>query len=88
MRRALIFNYNSRFAVDVVNAIHAYNLLRPRRAFLVDVYNAEQCFSELQRLPADVIIHSGGDGRPVREDALNTPKLYICHSQEGQNGRW
>lgn len=82
MRRVVVFNYNSRFALDIVNTIHAYNLIRPRRAFLVDVYRADESFSELQRFPADIIIHSGGDGAPVKEDAIDTPKLYICYSHQ------
>jgi len=82
MGRALVFNYNSRFASNIVEAIHAYNVLRPRKRFFVDVYRAEECISELQKFPADVIIHSGGDGKPVKEDAADTPKLYICHSHQ------
>lgn len=82
MKKAVVFNYNSRFASDIIDIIHAYNLLRPGKAFLVDMYRAEECLSELQSFPADVIIHSGGDGAPLREDAADTPKLYICHSHQ------
>ena len=82
MARALVFNYNSIFARNIVDTIHAYNLLRPKKCFMVDMYRADDCISEMQKFPADIIIHSGGDGRPVREDAADTPKLYICHSHQ------
>ena len=82
MGRALVFNYNSRFAAHIVQAIHAYNLLYPKRAFFVDMYRADECGCESEKLPADVIIHSGGDGRPVKEDVTDTSKIYICHSHQ------
>ena len=86
MRRAVIFNYNSIFAINIVTTIEAYNLLHPKEAFLVDMYRAEKHLSELQTGPADIIIHSGGDGIPVREDVMDTPKLYICHSHQWKAG--
>lgn len=82
MRKAAIFNYNSIFAGDIVKAIHMYSLLRRRKAFSIDMYRAEKYLSESQIGSADIIIHSGGDGRPVKEDAANTPKLYICYSHQ------
>ena len=82
MRRAVIFDYSSIFLEHIVNTMYVYNLIRPKKAFSVDVYRAEECRFESLRGPADVIIHSGGNGIPVKEDVLNTPKLYICYSHQ------
>lgn len=82
MRRAVIFNYDSIFAGNILDVIRAYNLIRPRRAFSVDMYKAGECRFESLKGPADVIIHTGGDGIPVIEDITDTPKLYICYSHE------
>jgi GMP synthase-like glutamine amidotransferase len=82
LRRAVIFNYNSRFADDIIRSIRIYNLLHPKKMFSIDVYRTGECRRESEAGPADVIIHSGGDGKPVIEDVLNIPKLYICYSHQ------
>jgi GMP synthase-like glutamine amidotransferase len=82
LRRAVIFNYDSIFAKDIENTISRYNLSHAGRGFTVNVCRAREYASESIAGPADVIIHSGGDGRVVREDTNGVPKFYICHSHE------
>ena len=82
MRRAVIFNYDSKFSGDIIKTLEAYNLLRRGNAFSVNMYRAKDCPSESVTGPIDVIVHSGGNGRPVKEDVTDVPKLYICHSHQ------
>jgi anthranilate/para-aminobenzoate synthase component II len=82
MRRAVIFDYNSRFCADIVKTIVRYNSKFSDSGFSIDVYNFAELASESLAGPADVIIHSGGDGEPVVEDAAGAPRLYICHSHQ------
>jgi anthranilate/para-aminobenzoate synthase component II len=82
VRRVVIFDYNSRFCGDIVKTIRDYNTRCPDKAFLIDIFRAEEAPLESQAGPTDIIIHSGGDGEPVGEDVENIPKLYICHSHQ------
>jgi anthranilate/para-aminobenzoate synthase component II len=82
LRRAVIFNYNSKFADDIVKSFHVYNLLRPKKAFSIDMYSADKYTSEAEIGSADAIVHSGGDGKPVIENMKDVPRLYICFSHE------
>jgi GMP synthase-like glutamine amidotransferase len=82
MRRAVVFNYESIFAPDIERSIRRFNASAESGAFAVDMYRARDCSRESLAGPADVIIHSGGDGTPVTEDAADTPRLYICHSHQ------
>ena len=82
VRRAVVFNYKSHFFPNIIKAINRYNSLFPDRAFTVDSYDASKVSSESSAGRADLIMHSGGDGRPVREDTAGIPKFYICHSHQ------
>ncbi len=82
MRRVVVFNYNSKFAPYFGETIARYNESRPGNRFVMDMYLFDRVESESDAGPADVIIHSGGDGRPVRENVHSVPKIYICHSHE------
>jgi anthranilate/para-aminobenzoate synthase component II len=82
MKKILIFNYDSRFCGDIERSIQEYNAMFPDKAFLVEVCRASGCPFESLAGPADVIIHSGGDGEPVIEDIKDVPRLYICHSHQ------
>lgn len=82
MRKIVIFDYDSRFRGDIERSIREYNAMFPERALLVEVCRASDCPFESLAGPADVIIHSGGDGEPVIEDVSDVPKLYICHSHQ------
>ena len=82
MRRVAIFNYDSIFAEDIRKVILHYNRLHPEDTFWIDIYRSCDCLCESTAGPADLIIHSGGDGIPVKEDATGVPKLYICHSHQ------
>ena len=82
MRRVVIFNYNSRFSVDLMRMVGNYNLSFPGRHFDLGFYKYDSVVSESDAGKADGIIHSGGDGRPVKEDVTGIPKLYICYSHQ------
>jgi anthranilate/para-aminobenzoate synthase component II len=82
MRRVVIFNYSSKFAGDILRVLSQYNYSNPENSFKVDFYHFDKYESESEVGAADVIIHSGGDGRPVCEDITGVPKVYICHSHE------
>ena len=82
MRRVAIFNYNSQFAEDIESTIRGYNILFPEKAFSIDMHESERYPLESLAGPVDMIIHTGGDGRPVKEDLTDIPKLYICHSHQ------
>lgn len=82
VRRAVVFNYNSHFSPDIAKTIQRYNDLFPEKALSLDMYDASSISCESSVGSADAIIHSGGDGTPVREDAEGVPKLYICHSHQ------
>ena len=82
MRRVVVFDYNSRFCDDIVRMVERYNSKFSDKLFLIDVYKSMEYSFESLVGRADVIIHSGGDGEPVREDVHNIPKLYICHSHQ------
>jgi GMP synthase-like glutamine amidotransferase len=82
MKKVAIFNYNSKFAQDITRTIRAYNLSRPLRPFDVNMFNFEDIRTESEAGTVDLIIHSGGDGRPVKEDTTGVPRLYICFSHE------
>lgn len=91
MKRVAIFNYDSIFSEDIKRIILRYNRLHPKNEFWICVYRSCDCLCESQAEPADFIIHSGGDGIPVKEDTTGIPKLYICHSHqwkaEAEGGR-
>jgi len=82
LKRVVIFDYNSVFSKDIKEAIFKFNLLFPQRQYQVDIYRAEDYPYELLVGEADMIIHSGGDGLPVKEDMVGIPKLYICYSHQ------
>ena len=82
MRRAVIFNYDSLFIHGIERCIRRYNSLKPDKAFSIHMFKFEKCLSESLAGPADVIIHSGGDGTLIQEDVKDVPKLYICYSHE------
>jgi len=82
MSRVVVFNYNSRFIENILTAVQRYNDLFPEKAFTVDMYKASECPFESLAGQTNAIIHSGGDGEPVREDNESVPKLYICHSHQ------
>ncbi len=82
MRRVIIFNYRSIFSEDIKRTILNYNHLHPEDKFRIDVYPAQDCLCESGAGQTDFIIHSGGDGRPVKEDAAGVFKLYICYSHQ------
>ena len=46
------------------------------------MYQAEKYPFESSAGSADIIIHSGGDGTPVKENVTGIPKLYICYSHQ------
>ena len=82
MRKVVIFNYDSKFAERIAETVRRFN-------FSVDMRRAVECPTETVAGSADIIIHSGGDGTPVKEDMAGAPKLYICHSHQWkarQNG--
>ena len=82
MKRAVVFNYNSRFVQDIEKVLRQYNSVNPDMAFLVDMFRFDNYSAESLAGRADVIIHSGGDGIPTKEDVKDIPKLYICFSHE------
>ena len=82
LRTAVIFNYNSKFISHIVKTINRYNFLYPKKAFSIYVCDAKDFSKESLAGPADIIIHSGGDGRPVIEDVKGVPRFYICHSHQ------
>ncbi|MGB2630906.1 MAG: hypothetical protein WBD24_06950 [Candidatus Omnitrophota bacterium] len=82
MKRAVIFNYNSKFAKDIEKTLLGYNLLHPADPFEIDIYPYKEFERESDIGHADVIIHSGGKGRPVKDDIAGVPRIYICHSHE------
>lgn len=81
MRRALVFNYNSLFVRDIERTINNFSLLNPEKAFQADILSACEYRVESMAGQSNVILHSGGDGIPVKEDAA-VPKIYICHSHQ------
>jgi len=81
LRRAVIFNYNSLFAKDIERTIKNYNFLNPERALQAEILEAGKYPIESMAGQSDVILHSGGDGNPIKED-ISVPKLYICHSHQ------
>jgi GMP synthase-like glutamine amidotransferase len=82
MKRVVIFNYNSKFARDIQQIVLTYNPSHAANDFAMDMYPYRDIEVESEAGPADVIIHSGGKGRPVKEDIYGVPKIYICHSHE------
>lgn len=82
MRRAAIFDYKSIFARDILRAIEMYNSLDPKEPLSDNIFSAEKYHRESLAGPTDIIIHSGGNGRPVIEDVENIPRLYICYSHQ------
>ena len=76
-KTAAIINYNSLFASDLEKISKKYNILNPENAYHVDIYNADDVFSESEIGHYDVILHSGGDGRPVKDDLLKIQRLYM-----------
>lgn len=81
-RRIVIFDYDSKYTPDIVRAVQRFNLVHPEDALIIDVIKARECKSESEAGKADIISHSGGDGRPIQEDIFGIPKLYICHSHQ------
>lgn len=82
MKRAVVFDYDSRFCQDIARMIRNYSEQFPDNAFIIDIFKASEIPCESIAGKADVIIHSGGDGEPVKEDVFGVPKLYICHSHQ------
>jgi len=82
LKRVAVFNYNSIFSEDIKKTILRYNQLYPEDRFWIDVYPAKDCLCESMIGQVDFIIHSGGDGQPVKEDTIGVVKLYICHSHQ------
>ena len=82
MKKVVIFDYDSIFTGDIGNTISRYGILRSERAFSVNICKSRDYLSESMAGVADLIIHSGGDGKPVKEDVRDIPKLYICHSHQ------
>jgi len=81
-RRLVVFDYNSRFLPEVEKTILEYNSAHPDNSFSVDIYKSKECLFESEVGRADIILHSGGDGEPVKEDIEGVLKLYICHSHQ------
>jgi hypothetical protein len=81
-KRVVVFDYDSRFLPEIERTILKYNFEHPKNRFLLDIYKSKVCAIESEAGQADVIIHSGGDGRPLVEDICGIPKLYICHSHQ------
>jgi len=82
LRRVVVFNYNSRFSEDIARVVQSYNSLFPEKALALDMYSFSIFPRESLAGPADIIIHSGGDGIPIEEDVKDVPKFYICYSHE------
>ncbi len=82
MKKVAIFNYKSKFAQDITRIVQMYNLSRPLNVFDFNIFSFEDIRAESEAGTVDFIIHSGGDGTPVKEDTAGVPKLYICFSHE------
>lgn len=82
MKKVTVFDYNSLFLGSIKEMLRLYNDLNSKDALSVTVCKSTDCTSESMAGPADIIIHSGGDGVPVKEDAKNVSRLYICHSHQ------
>ena len=82
MRKASVFNYKSIFAGGIIRSISLYNFLHPDRSFSVDMLTVDRLCKESLMYPADIFVHSGGDGIPVEEDIEGVPRLYICYSHQ------
>lgn len=81
-RRVVIFDYDSRYLPELEKTVLEYNSIHPENCYCLDIYKSRACLSESDAGKMDLIIHSGGDGRPVKEDIVGVPKLYICHSHQ------
>ncbi|MBL7198093.1 MAG: hypothetical protein ISS47_08330 [Candidatus Omnitrophica bacterium] len=81
-RRIVIFDYESRFLPDIERTILRYNSEHPDNSFSLDIYKACACTYESEAGPADIILHTGGVGRLVKEDIRGIPKLHIGHSHK------
>ena len=82
MRRLAVINYSSRFLKHIGESVERYNRLNPDNAFSYDIYESGECSGESMVGDVDAIIHSGGDGIPVKEDTNSIPRLYICFSHQ------
>jgi len=82
LRRAVVFNYNSKFAQDIEKVLGEHNSVNPDKAFSINMFRFDSLQAESLAGSTDLIVHSGGDGIPVLEDMANVPKFYICFSHE------